>query len=46
LTIGKGNNVLDNFVVELQAATEGYTDNYYAAEKAEGITKIAQEHAK
>jgi hypothetical protein len=46
LTIGKGNNVLDNFVAELQAAIEGHTDNYYAAEKAEVITKIAQEHAK
>jgi hypothetical protein len=46
LTKGKGNNVLDIFVAELQAATEGYTNNYYAAEKAEVITKIAQEHAK
>jgi hypothetical protein len=25
LTIGKGNNVLDNYVAELQAAAEGYT---------------------
>jgi hypothetical protein len=46
LTIGKGNNVLDNYVAELQAAAEGYTDDYYAAKKAETVTKIAQLHAK
>ena len=46
LTIGKGNNVLDNFVAEMQAAAEGYMDEYYAAEKAEVLTKIAQQHAK
>ena len=46
LTIGKGNNVLENFVAELQAAAEGYTDDYYAAEKAEVVTKIAQENSK
>jgi hypothetical protein len=46
LTIGKGNHVLDNFVAELQAAAEGCTDDHYAAEKAEVVTKIAQEHAK
>jgi hypothetical protein len=45
LTIGKGNNVLDNFVAELQAAAEGYMDDCYAAEKAEVVTKIAQELA-
>jgi hypothetical protein len=39
LTIGKGNDVLDNIVAELQAATEGYTDNYYAAEKADVVAK-------
>jgi hypothetical protein len=37
---------LDNFLVELQTAAEGYTDEYYAAEKAEVVTKIAQQHAK
>jgi hypothetical protein len=46
LTIGKGNNVLDNYVAELQAAAEGYTDDYYAAEKAETVTRIAQLHAR
>jgi hypothetical protein len=35
LTIGKGNNVLDNLVAELQAAAEGFTAEYYAAEKEE-----------
>jgi hypothetical protein len=37
---------LDNYVAELQAAAEGYTDDYYAAEKAETTTKIAQLQAK
>jgi hypothetical protein len=46
LTIGKGNNVLGNYVAELQATAEGYTDKYYAAEKAEVQTKIAQLQAK
>jgi hypothetical protein len=46
LTIGKGNNVLDNYVAELQAAAEGYMDDSYAAEKAEVVNKIAQLHAK
>jgi hypothetical protein len=46
LRIIKGNNVLDNFVAELQAAAKGYTDDYYAVEKAEVVTKIAQEHAR
>jgi hypothetical protein len=46
LTIGKGNNVLENYVAELQAAAEGYTDEYYAAEKEVVQTKIAQLQAK
>jgi NAD(P)H-hydrate repair Nnr-like enzyme with NAD(P)H-hydrate epimerase domain len=46
LTIGKGNNILDNYVAELQAAAEGYTDKYYAAKNAEVQTKIAQLQAK
>jgi hypothetical protein len=31
---------------QLQAVAEGYTDNYYAAEIAEVVAKIAQLHAK
>jgi hypothetical protein len=42
----KGSNVFDKYVAELQAAAEGYTDDYYAAEKAETVNKIAQLHAK
>jgi hypothetical protein len=33
MTISKGNNVLDNYVAEMQAAAEGYSDEYYLAEK-------------
>jgi hypothetical protein len=41
LTIGKGNNVLDNYVAKLQAAAEGFTDEYYTAEKEEAkATKV------
>jgi NAD(P)H-hydrate repair Nnr-like enzyme with NAD(P)H-hydrate epimerase domain len=46
LTIGNGNNVLDNYVSEMQAAAEGYSDEYYAAEKEEAQTTAAQLHAK
>jgi hypothetical protein len=34
LTIGKGNNALDNYVAELQEMAEGYTDEYYALKKS------------
>jgi hypothetical protein len=46
LTIGKGNDVLVNYVSELQAAAEGYSDEYYAAEKEEAETATAQQDAK
>jgi hypothetical protein len=46
VTIGKGNNVLDNYVAELQAAAEGYTDNNSAAEIAEVKTMAVHLHAK
>jgi hypothetical protein len=46
LTIGKGNNVLDNYVAELQAAAEGFGDNYYAAEKVEARAKMAYDDAR
>jgi hypothetical protein len=46
LTIGKGNNVLDNYVAELQAAAEGYSAEYYAAEKDEAKTTAAHLEAK
>jgi hypothetical protein len=46
LTIGKGNNVLENYVAELQAAAEGYSADYYAAEKAEVTTQMAHLRAK
>jgi hypothetical protein len=42
LTIGKVNNVLENYVAELQAAAEGYSADYYADEKAEVSTRMAQ----
>jgi hypothetical protein len=45
-TIGKGNNLLENYVAKLQAAAEGYTADYYAAEKAEASSRMAQLHAK
>jgi hypothetical protein len=44
-TIGKGNNVLDNYVQEMQAAAEGYTEEYYVAEKDEVQTTAVQLHA-
>jgi hypothetical protein len=46
LTIGKGSNVLDNYVAELQAAAEGYSDKCYAAEKDKAQTTAAQLHVK
>jgi hypothetical protein len=46
LTIGKGNNVLDNYVAELQAAAEGYSAECYAAEKDKAQTTAAQLHVK
>jgi hypothetical protein len=46
LTIGKCNNVLDNYVAELQATAEGYSDKYYAMEKDEAQTMAAQLHLK
>jgi hypothetical protein len=46
LTIGKGNHVLENYVAELQAAAEGYTDKYYAAEIEEAQTMAVHLHAK
>jgi hypothetical protein len=46
MTIGKGNNVLDNYVAEMQAAAEGYSDEYYAAEKDQVLTTAAHLHAK
>jgi hypothetical protein len=46
LTIGKCNNVLENYVAELQAAAEGYTDKYYAAKIEEAQTMAVHLHAK
>jgi NAD(P)H-hydrate repair Nnr-like enzyme with NAD(P)H-hydrate epimerase domain len=46
MTIGKGNNVLDNYVAEMQAAAEGYSDEYYLAEKEQAVTTTAQLQAK
>jgi hypothetical protein len=46
ITIGKGNNVLENYVGELPAAAKGYTADYYASEKAEVSSRMAQLHAK
>jgi hydroxylamine reductase (hybrid-cluster protein) len=42
LTIGKGNNVLDNYVAELQAVAEDSTDEHYALEKAEAQATATQ----
>jgi hypothetical protein len=33
ITIGKGNDILESFIVEMQAAAESYTDGYIAAQK-------------
>jgi hypothetical protein len=46
LTIGKGNNVLENYVAEMQAAAEGYSAEYYTAEKAEVSTRVAHVRAR
>jgi hypothetical protein len=46
VTIGKGNSVLDNYVAELQATAEGYTDDYHAAKIAEVKTMAVHLHAK
>jgi hypothetical protein len=46
MTIGKGSNVLDNNVAEMQAAAEGYSDKYYLAEKEQAVTTAARLHAK
>jgi hypothetical protein len=46
LTIGKGNNALNNYVAKLQAMAEGYTDEYYALEKAKAQAAAAQLDAK
>ena len=45
-TIGKGNYVLGNYIAEWQAAAEGYSDEYYAAEKGEARTLAEQLNAK
>jgi hypothetical protein len=41
LLIGKGNNGLDNFFSEIQAAAESYTAEYHLAEKE--VVQIAAE---
>jgi hypothetical protein len=46
MTIGKGNDVLNNYVAELQAAAEGFTDEYYVLEKLEGQATAAHLNAK
>jgi hypothetical protein len=46
MTIGKGNNVLDNYLAKMQAAAEGYSDEYYVAEKEEVRTLAEQLNAK
>jgi hypothetical protein len=46
MTIGKGNNVLDNYVAEMQAAAKGYSDKYYAAKRDKAQTTAAQLHVK
>jgi hypothetical protein len=46
MTIGKGNNVLDNYGAEMQAAAEGYSDKDYVAEKDQLLTMAAQLHVK
>jgi hypothetical protein len=33
ITIGKGNDILESFILEMQAATESYTDGYIAVQK-------------
>jgi hypothetical protein len=41
MTIGKGNNVPDNYGAEVQAAGECYCDEYYLAEKEQAVTTAA-----
>ena len=44
LTIGKGNDSLDNFVAEMQSAAEGFTPEYLLAEKEfVGKSAVVQE---
>jgi hypothetical protein len=33
ITIGKGNGILESFILEMQAAAESYTDRYIEAQK-------------
>jgi hypothetical protein len=46
LTIGKGNDVLNNFILELQAIWEAYSDDYYKTEKDIRLALLSHEKAK
>jgi hypothetical protein len=46
VVIGKGNNVLDNFVAELQAAAEGHSEEHCDAKKQEVLAMKAHQDAK
>jgi hypothetical protein len=46
LTIGKGNDVLENLTKELQAAGEAYTNDYYRLEKDVSLALSSHEKAK
>jgi hypothetical protein len=49
MMIDKGNNVLDNYVAlkcKLRQKAFFYSEEYYLAEKEQGLTTAAQLHAK
>ena len=46
LTIGKGNDVLENLTKELQAAGEAYSPEYYKLEKNATLALLNLEKAK
>ena len=46
MVIGKGNNVLDNCMSELQAAAEGHTAEHHVTEKQEAEAMKAHQDAK
>jgi hypothetical protein len=46
LTIGKGNDVLTNLILELQAAGETYSEDYYKTERDVRLALLSYERAK
>jgi hypothetical protein len=46
LTIGKGNDLLNNFIVELQTAGEAYSEDYYKTERDVRLVILSHEKPK